>query len=153
MATSGSSLSNSAANTLSNAGRILSSNIARGLHLDNGPYPRPLFPNPYIPSSISPESLLSYSYAKAGLVPGFPSVPSLNESFLNPSHFMQDFQRHELIARQELLCRQELSRNELSRSSFIRPEVSSHELILRHHELSRPLAHRLESRSSVEKDL
>ncbi|KAA0192325.1 hypothetical protein HAZT_HAZT004428 [Hyalella azteca] len=89
MATSG-GLASSAATTLSNAGKILSSNIARGLHLETGPYPRPLFPHssyPYIPTSVS-ESLLSYSYGKA-LVPGFPPV-SLNETLNFPDTSSRD---------------------------------------------------------------
>ena len=154
MATSG-GLGSSAASTFSNAGKILSSNIARGLHLDTSPYPRPLFPHstyPYIPTSVS-ESLLSYSSSLVhgkGLMPGFPPV-SLSESLLGPSPLMHDLQRHE-FARQEL-CRQELSRHELARHEVVRPEVSRpdilrHDLLRHAAEISRPEPHRLEARSS-----
>ncbi|KAF2368360.1 Homeobox KN domain [Trinorchestia longiramus] len=155
MATSG-GLASSAATTLSNAGKILTSNIARGLHLETSPYPRPLFPHtsyPYIPTSVS-ESLLSYSYGK-GLVPGFPPV-TLNDTLLGPSPLMQDLQQRHEFARQEL-CRQELSRHELARHEVVRPEVSRPEILrhdlLRHAEITRPEAHRLEGRNSLEKEV
>lgn len=155
MATSG-GLGSSAATSLSTAGKILTSNIARGLHLETGPYPRPLFPHtsyPYIPTSVS-ESLLSYSYGKS-LMPGFPPV-SLNDTLLAPSPLMHDLQQRHEFARQEL-CRQELSRHDLSRHEVLRPEVSRPEILrhdlLRQADISRPAPHRLEGRNSLEKEV
>ncbi|KAG0728416.1 Iroquois-class homeodomain protein IRX-6 [Chionoecetes opilio] len=129
------------------AGKIMGGGMARGLHLEGSPYPRPLFPHasyPYIPHSVS-ESLLSYSYSKS-LAAGFHPVTlsdMTTAGLLAPSPLIHDLSRHH-----------ELMRPDITRPEALRPDPSRDlPRDLTRAELTRPEPHRPSPRSPMDKDV